>query len=168
MNTDRIRRQLTGVILAASITMIQTQAASGDDGKDDAPKYRGLIGADSWKIKKEDGKTYIWAGGEKSGPGANWYEFTDAMIPAGKLQFGIGKDRIRSIDDPLFVKPDDPRLLKIPMSPFQRSEKPTTTNDLEVIGYVIGDEVRAYPTALLDHHELVNDRFGAKPVAVGW
>jgi hypothetical protein len=27
---------------------------------------------------------------------------------------------------------------------------------------------RAYPTALLDQHELVNDEFLGKPVSVGW
>ena len=41
-------------------------------------------------------------------------------IKPEQLQFGIGKDSIRSIDDPLFVSPDDPRLLKL-ISPSPRA-----------------------------------------------
>ena len=37
-----------------------------------------------------------------------------------------------------------------------------------VIGYVGNGDARAYPASLLDHHELVNDRIGGKPVTVGW
>ena len=35
-------------------------------------------------------------------------------------------------------------------------------------GYVIDGQARAYPTALLDHHELVNDTLAGKPILVGW
>ena len=34
--------------------------------------------------------------------------------------------------------------------------------------YVVGGDARAYPTALLDGHELVNDVIGGKPRTVGW
>ena len=43
-----------------------------------------------------------------------------------------------------------------------------TADDLMVIGYVMEGEARAYPTALLDRHEVVNDEFKGKPVTVGW
>lgn len=137
-------------------------------GAKEEKAYRGRLGDGSRKVRTEDGKTYLWAGGDQSGPGARWYEFTDAAIPAADLQFGIGKDRIPSIDDPLFVNPDDARLLKHSTSPYRPDEKPKTTDEIPVIGYVENGEARAYPIALLDHHELVNDRIGGKPVTVGW
>ena len=107
-------------------------------------------------------------GGKPAEPQARWYDFTGAPIRAADLQFGIGKDTIRAIDDPLFVSPDDPRLMQLPHSPYRRNERPRTSDDIMVIGFADGDDARAYPTALLDSHELVNDRVGGKPVTVGW
>jgi Protein of unknown function (DUF3179) len=136
------------------------------------PKYRGMLKnqkSNPWKIRREGDKTYIWAGGDKSvGKDAKWYDFTGAPMSPDELQFGIGKDRIRAIDDPYFVSPDDPRLLKVPPSPYRPTETPKTNNEIMVIGYVENNIARAYPTALLDHHELVNDTFKGKPVTVGW
>lgn len=148
----------------------QPVVASDTNGgsQSDNKAYRGLLGEDSTKIRVENGKTFLWAGGDPTGPGAQWYDFTGAPILASELQYGIGKDRIRAIDDPLFVSPDDPRLLLIPPSPYRPSERPKTSSGILVIGYVEGGEARAYPIALLDHHELVNDRIGSKPLAVGW
>ena len=78
-------------------------------------------------------------------------------------------DSIRAIDDPLFVKPDDPRLLKyVGRSPYRRDEVAKTNDEIRVIGVVRGATARAYPIALLDRHEVVNDRIEGKPVAVGW
>jgi len=142
--------------------------SSEDKGRDENKTYRGRLGDGSRKVRTEDGRTYLWAGGDESGPGSQWYEFTGASIPASDLQFGIGKDKIPSIDDPLFVKPDDPRLLALPRSPYRPNERPTTTDEIRVIGHVENGEARAYPIALLDQHELVNDRIGGKPVTVGW
>jgi len=85
-----------------------------------------------------------------------------------ELQYGIGIDRIPSIDDPPFVEPDDARLLRIPPSPYRPDERPSTNEEIPVIGYVQDGEAPAYPTALLDRHEVVNDRIRGKPVAVGW
>jgi len=152
------------------------KVANGDKAKPKAkrstkkPKtnYRGLLGAGSKKIKVEGGKTYVWAGGDASGSGAKWYDFTGAPMPPEKLQFGIGKDRIPSIDDPFFVAPDDPRLMDLPKSPYRRDERPKNNDEIMVIGYIKGGDARAYPVGLLDHHELVNDRIGGKPVTVGW
>ncbi len=137
---------------------------------DKKPKraFRGILGADSPKVKRAGGKTLLWAGGDPRGDKAEWFDITDAPIPTEKLQYGIGKDRIRSIDDPLFVAPDDARLLRLPASHYRRKERPKTNDEIMVIGYVVGGEARAYPTALLDQHELVNDRIGGKPVTVGW
>ncbi len=131
-------------------------------------KFRGLLGPDSNKVRHADGKTYLWAGRGPVKKDGAWYDFTDSVIPTSELQFGIGKDSIPSIDDPLFVSTDDPRLLDIPVSPYRRDEKAKSADDIMVIGYVVGDDARAYPTALLDRHELVNDKIGGKPVTVGW
>jgi len=126
------------------------------------------LGDGNPKIRSEsDGRVLVWASGDVEGPDGEWYDFTGAPFPPEELQYGIGKDRIRAIDDPLFVSPDDPRLLSIPPSRY-RNEPVETMEDIMVIGYVMEDEPRAYPTALLDRHEVVNDEFKGKPVAVGW
>ncbi len=160
------RRAAAGLSILSAIMMVAPMASAGDTTKHD---YRGLLGKNSNKVIHRDGKTLLWAGGDPNDPDkAQWYDFTGSPIPAEELQFGIGKDRIRAIDDPLFVKPDDPRLKRIPASPYRRDERVRTPDDINVIGYVVNGEARAYPAALLDHHELVNDRIGGKPVTVGW
>lgn len=159
------------VCLGALLILASLSAAERRDGKPEARKYRSIIGADSKKIKRDGGKTMLWAGSPSGNPDSadsQWYDFTDSSIPASELQFGIGKDRIRAIDDPLFVSPDDPRLLKLRHSPYRKGEKPKVNDDIQVIGYVYSGEARAYPVTLLDGHELVNDVFGGKPVTVGW
>lgn len=157
--------------LCALLASASLSAAEGRDGKSAARKYRGVIGANSTKIRRDGGKTMLWAGSPSGNPDSTdsqWYDFTGSIIPASDLQFGIGKDRIRAIDDPLFVSPDDPRLLKLRHSPYRKDEKPKVNDDIRVIGYADNGEARAYPVALLDGHELVNDVFGGKPVTVGW
>ena len=114
-------------------------------------------------------KALLWAGGgTPSSPDAQWYNFTGSLIPASQLQFGIGKDRIRAIDDPLFVSPDDPALLKLQRSSYRPGERPKTNDEIMVAGFAYGDQARAYPVALLDHHEVVNVVIAGKPVTVGW
>ena len=142
----------------------QTQSASSSD----APHYRGLLGGDNPKIKRDNDKTYLWANGDPDSPDAHWYDFTGSVISPDQLQFGIGQDRIPAIDDPLFVAPDDPRLLQLFPSRYRKDERPQTHDEIPIIGFVEGDEARAYPVALLDRHELVNDRIAGKPVTVGW
>lgn len=161
---------LVGVCVAIPDLPVVAQTHHDVAGR---PKtYRGRLGAGSSKIKREGDKTFLWAGPRGQpigGPDSNWYDFTGAVIPAEELQFGIGKDSIPAIDDPLFVSPDDPRLLELGSDPYDPAAKPVkTSDDIPVIGYAVGDDVRAYPVRLLDRHELVNDRVGGKPVTVGW
>ena len=159
------------LVRACAVAAIAVVLVSGAACKEKATtqkQYRGLLGAGSDKVKIVGPKTLLWAGGDRSGPDAQWYDFTGSPIPTEELQFGIGKDRIQSIDDPLFVAPDDPRLLEITSSLYSRDAQPKTNDEIMVMGYVENDEARAYPTALLDHHELVNDTIGGKPVTVGW
>jgi len=148
---------------------VQTPPVAAAEMDCTAPHNRAQLGQESEKVKRENGHTLLWAGGAASGKsGAQWYDFTGSPIPPDMLQFGIGKDTIRAIDDPLFVEPDDPRLLQLRPSPYRRSERPTVHSEIPVIGYARAGDVRAYPLALLDRHELVNDWVGGKPVTVGW
>lgn len=171
MNGKHPYRRRVAALSAIAIALSATVCAAQKQGSAEPSrkKYRGLLGSKSKKIKREGDKVFLWSGGgNPTAPSAQWYDFTDAVIPAGELQFGIGKDRIRAIDDPLFVSPDDPRLLKLPPSPYRHDDKPETNDEIMVIGYANGQDARAYPVGLLDHHELVNDNIGGKPVTVGW
>ncbi len=86
------------------------QAKSKKDDEKSKRRYRGRIGPDSRKVKRADGKTLLWAGGDRRGDKAEWFDITDAPIPTEKLQYGIGKDRIRSI---LLRRPPACRVLDI-------------------------------------------------------
>ena len=164
------RKFLPDVALAVVVAFLLTPLSVADekDGDKTPKPLRGLLGENNPKVRRENGKTYIWAGGAKSGPDAQWYDFTGSPIDPATLQFGIGKDRIRAIDDPIYVKPDDPRLLKHGKSRYRPDDNATSNDEIMVSGLVVGNEARAYPIALLDHHELVNDTIGGKPVTVGW
>lgn len=131
-------------------------------------EFRGILGEGSAKIRRDGDQVFVWAGGDASGPGAEWYDFTDAPVDPTELQYGLGADAIPSIDIPLFVPPDDPRLLELRPSPYRRCERPETADEIMVIGYVAGGQPRAYPTALLDRHEVVNETANGKPFTVGW
>jgi hypothetical protein len=120
------------------------------------------------KIRREGDKLWVWAGRDADTETDEWFDFTGSPVPAHELQYGIGKDRIPAIDDPVFVDPDDSRLMDIGPSRYRRDERAKHTNEIMVIGYVAGEDARAYPTALLDRHELVNDVIAGKPVTVGW
>jgi len=143
-------------------------AASAPDSCSVWTEYRQLLGAESPKIRRDGDDVFVWAGGDESGPDSEWYEFTGALIDAAGLQYGIGRDRIPAIDVPYFVEPDDPRLMDIPSSPYRKCERPTSPGEIMVIGYVADGTARAYPTALLDRHEIVNETVNGKPFTVGW
>ena len=163
MDETRINPTLGLVLAGAALVLLLAPALHADE-----KEYRGMLGPDSKKIKKEGDKVFIWAGRPSESEPSEWYDFTGSPIPPEQLQFGIGKYRIKAIDDPLFVAPDDPRLLKLPPSPYRTDEKIETNDDIPVIGYVIDGQARAYPTSLLDRHELVNDTLAGKPILVGW
>ena len=154
--------------------MVEVQGAEADEKNEvDPPRngknsYFGRLGTKSRKIKAKEGKTYLWSSGPLVGSKSKWFDFTGSPIPAKDLQFGIGRDRIASIDDPFFVEATDPRLRTLPRSHYRPDERPDTIDDIVVIGVVINGDARAYPISLLDGHELVNDRVGGKPITVGW
>ena len=152
-------------VLMPSDAAPNQEKRSKDSGR---PRYGGIIGPKSLKIKRVDGKTFLSASRDPEGPDVQWYDFTGSVIPPGELQYGIGKDTIPAIDDPIFVSPDDPRLLKFGRSAYRKEARPKINDQIQVVGYVHGDQARAYPIALLDHHEFVNVDVGGKPVTVGW
>lgn len=64
----------------------------------------------------------------------------------------LGPDQIRSVDKPKFVAADEAEI----------------DDDDWVIGVEIDGVARAYSTNILNRHEIVNDTFGEKKIAVTW
>lgn len=64
---------------------------------------------------------------------------------------GPGKDGIPSIDNPQFIDVSAATYLH---------------DDDLVIGFRVGDEIRAYSHPILDRHEIVNDRLGSVSIAI--
>ena len=103
-------------------------------------------------IVEDQGRTWLWAGEDDE-----WFDVTDARIDPERFQYGIGKDRISSIDAPEFAGLSDARLAERGVS-----------LDTPVLGVVIDGEPRAYPVWVMDMHEVVNDQFGLESYAVLW
>lgn len=121
------------------------------------------LGPGSQKIHRDGDRQYLWAAGDSSdATSAEWFDLTDAPLRLSHFEYGIGKDSIAAIDRPVFVRPDDPRLIGARFAPRNDVDK------LRVIGYAHNGQARAYPLALMNSHELVNDTVGGKPVTVGW
>ncbi len=75
-------------------------------------------------------------------------------VDLSELQQGCpARDCIPSIDDPVFVP---------------AGEASHVAADDPVIAVDLGGVQRAYPTAILDQHEIVNDRIGDTPLAITW
>lgn len=117
------------------------------------------------KIIRTEDRQYLWARGplDPDHERSRWFDMTGSPLPLEKFQYGIGQDTIPSIDHPVFVDPDDPRLLE-----KWRRVVHDHIDRLQVIGVARNGVARAYPIALLNHHELVNDEFHGRPVTVGW
>ena len=81
----------------------------------------------------------------------SWIE--QVTIDGDAVMRGLPKDAIPAIDSPTFL----PAARAVSM----RDDEP-------VIGVVSGREARAYPTWLLNAHEVVNDRLGGRPILVTW
>ncbi len=65
---------------------------------------------------------------------------------------GPPKDGIPSVDDPVFIAPDEAAAWLEPQEP--------------VVALALEGEARAYPLQILTWHEIVNDEVGGTPVAV--
>jgi hypothetical protein len=79
--------------------------------------------------------------------------WVEVKIDGDPVLRGLPKDAIPAIDNPLFVPAD--------AASFVHSDEP-------VIGVVIDGDARAYPTWLLNAHEIVNDRIAGLAIAVTW
>ena len=81
-------------------------------------------------------------------------DFTKASVEFDEIFSGFaggtGKDRIPSIDAPKF-------------EPVAEVDLPARE---PVVGFAIGDDIRAYPLRIRTWHEIVNDVVGGVPVAV--
>lgn len=72
-------------------------------------------------------------------------------LPDGFRQL-LPRGRIAAVDDPRFV-------------PAAEAEIP---DDAWVLGVVDGGRAKAYSLNLLNHHEVVNDEIGGRPIAAVW
>jgi hypothetical protein len=82
----------------------------------------------------------------------NGFDYSDALIPANEIFWGgVRRDGIPPIHSPKFVAADDEN--------FVRDKD-------RVLGVVYNGVAKAYPTLILDRHEVVNDRFGHAAVVV--
>ncbi len=74
------------------------------------------------------------------------------LIPKDKVRDGgPGKDGIPSVDDPNFINKESADFLE--------------PSDL-VIGIIQNGTAKAYGHPVLDHHEIVNDKVGGKPISM--
>lgn len=82
----------------------------------------------------------------------NGFDLRDSSIPPEQiLPGGPPRDGIPAIDDPVFESPDESGWLDA---------------DARVLGLALNGVQKAYPIAILNWHEVVNDRFGNIPVAI--
>ncbi len=80
------------------------------------------------------------------------FDLSNVTVPVKEIRAGgPPKDGIPAISNPTFVAAAD--------ASFLRSED-------RIIGVSIGDDARAYPLAILNYHEIVNDSIGDTPLAV--
>lgn len=141
---------LLTIAASATVTAVSIQRARPGMQRPQAPPHtRAII--------QRDGKTLLWAKEDPESRETLWFDMTGALVDPKKFQYGIGKDSIPAIDDPVYVDPDDPRLIQFGI-----------LADHPIFGYEVDGIARGYSTILLGRHELVNDRFGDKPVTVGW
>ena len=87
----------------------------------------------------------------QSGP-YNGFDVSEASIPADEIHLGgPSRDGIPAIDHPLFITPEKAGFLD---------------GGAPVLGLELNGEARAYPVAIMNWHEIVNDQIGGRPVSV--
>jgi len=80
------------------------------------------------------------------------FDFSELTVPKDEVHAGgPPKDGIPALSNPRFVSAAEAKYLR----PQDR-----------VIGYVSGDQARAYPLKILNFHEIVNDKVANVPIAV--
>lgn len=99
--------------------------------------------------------------GESGGSQKSLYDDAvagDWKVPTNEVFFGTGRDGIQSIDNPEYT-------IFSNRSEIDGSSFFLDDNDL-VIGVKVGDELKLFPHAVLDWHEIANDVVGTIPLAV--
>ncbi|RMH15723.1 MAG: DUF3179 domain-containing protein [Gammaproteobacteria bacterium] len=82
----------------------------------------------------------------------NGFRLSDPLIPADQiLRGGPPRDGIPAIDRPEFIK---------------RSEATYLKDNDRILGLSLNGTRKAYPIAIMNWHEIVNDRFGRQSVAI--
>jgi len=89
-------------------------------------------------------------------PIRNGFDLAGADVPAAKIRAGgPPRDGIPALDHPK-------------SGPAGDSGDLGWADDVMVLGFEWNGEARAYPVPILDHHELVNDMVGGRPVLISW
>ena len=82
----------------------------------------------------------------------NGFDLSDTLIPREEIHLGgPPRDGIPAIDEPRFIAADQARF---------------TRDDDRILGIVHNGQARAYPIAILNWHEVINDIIGDSPVAI--
>lgn len=76
-----------------------------------------------------------------------------SLVQGDRMYEVLPRDAIPAIDQPVFVPASEAR--------FMEESEP-------VLGVDLGDPPKAYPLHLLDHHEIVNDTAGGRPIVATW
>jgi hypothetical protein len=115
-----------------------------------------VIGLAVWQISVD--ATSVWDGGAGSAQAMQFqgsppaFDLQSLVVDKREiLSGGPPKDGIPALTNPLFIRAADARYLR---------------PDDRVIGLAIGEDVRAYPLAILNYHEIVNDTVGKTLVVV--
>ena len=91
---------------------------------------------------------------QAQGAEKNGFNLNGALIPEDEiLSGGPSRDSIPSIDKPHFVKPADAHFLQA---------------EDRVLGITRSGVSKAYPIAIMNWHEIVNDNFAGEPVVVSF
>ncbi len=82
----------------------------------------------------------------------NGFDLSDALVPVAEIHGGgPAKDGIPALDHPAFIAADQVGFLKA---------------EDRVLGLKRHGVAKAYPIAILNWHEVINDRFAAEPVVI--
>ena len=163
---------IAGLVLVALAVSSLARAEDGSRTKEEFLKYAAerLGTADKEFLEK------LFKAVDKDGDGkVSAAEFEKRREAMQSLRKKAPEPAERDLDDPeadydrnsrraakrdAFPVLDEPEMTKAADSKLESREP--------VIGLVIEGEARAYPVAVMGHHELVNDVCGKTPVAVTW
>ncbi len=89
-----------------------------------------------------------------NGAGQKPFDVTRHTVPLSEIQRSVPRDAIPALVHPRFVTAGEVgKLLDV--------------RD-RVLGIYLNGEAKAYPTRILNWHELVNDEAGGQPILVSW